>query len=270
MILGFDPRYQFVHEDDVVGALAHLVLDQHPGIFNVAGDGVLAFTEVCGLLGKQYAPILPPWGTGLAASAMRRAGLRIPSEMLGQLRFGRGVDNRKLKAAGFVYRYTTREAVMALAEHLRLRTVLRGQDEPYRYEREVEDFLRWSPHVRARESDEGKLTPRQLAELQKLISAYGAEGETDKLATEVGEAARGVRPRQRQAPRRPKAAAREPEPAAPVEQYDDLEIEEIVSLLGSLERSDLEAVRDYEQGARARPGVIQAIEAVLARQPQPS
>ena len=44
------------------------------GVYNVAGDGVLALSEVAGLLGKPYAPILPPWGTGLAAAALRRRG----------------------------------------------------------------------------------------------------------------------------------------------------------------------------------------------------
>jgi hypothetical protein len=33
---------------------------------------------------------------------------------------------------------------------MRLRSVLRGVKEPYRYEKEVEDFLRWSPSVRDR------------------------------------------------------------------------------------------------------------------------
>ncbi|MEJ7714565.1 MAG: NAD-dependent epimerase/dehydratase family protein [Thermoleophilaceae bacterium] len=101
MILGFDPRYQFVHEDDVVHALEHVVQNELPGVFNVAADGVLALSEVAGLLGKPYAPVLPPWGTGLAAAVARRLGVDIPSEMLAQLRFGRGVDNRRLKAAGF-------------------------------------------------------------------------------------------------------------------------------------------------------------------------
>src|SRR4051794_19043436 len=91
MILGFDPRYQFVHEDDVVNSLLHAALHDLPGIFNIAGDGVLAFTEVCSLLGKQFVPILPPWGTGIAAQALRRFGVVIPPDMLGQLRFGRGV-----------------------------------------------------------------------------------------------------------------------------------------------------------------------------------
>ena len=42
--------------------------------------------------------------------------------------------------------------MLSLAEHMRLRPVLAGTREPYRYEREVEEFLRWSPHVRRGES----------------------------------------------------------------------------------------------------------------------
>ena len=48
-----------------------------PGLFNVAADGVLALSEVAGLLGKPYAPILPPWGTGWPRRA-RPAGAEIP------------------------------------------------------------------------------------------------------------------------------------------------------------------------------------------------
>jgi UDP-glucose 4-epimerase len=77
-------------------------------------------------------------------------GLRIPPEMAGQLRYGRGLDNRKLKSTEFRFEYTTREAVIRFAEHLRLQSVLRGVREPYHYEKEVEDFLRWSPSVRTR------------------------------------------------------------------------------------------------------------------------
>jgi UDP-glucose 4-epimerase len=146
-IIGFDPRYQFIHADDVVRALEHAVEQDLPGIYNAAGDSVLALSEVTSLLGKRMAPVLPPLGTGAAASALRRFGIRIPPEMAGQLRYGRGLDNRKLKSTGFRFDHTTREAVIAFAEHLRLRSVLRGVREPYHYEKEVEDFLRWSPSV---------------------------------------------------------------------------------------------------------------------------
>ncbi len=213
MILGFDPRYQFVHEDDVVHALEHATQRQLPGVYNVAADGVLALTEVAGLLGKPYAPILPPWGTGIAAGVMRRIGLNFPSEMLAQLRFGRGLDNRRYKAAGFEYGYTSREAVLALAEHLRLHPLLRSSAEPYRYEREVEEFLRRSPNVRGARRHE--------------------------LAT-----------------------GRSP---APVDRYDELTAEEVIPLLGSLERPALLTLREYELERRERKTVLGAIETALAR-----
>ena len=165
MILGFDPRYQFAHEDDVVHALEHCAFNDLEGTYNVAADGVLALSEMISLLGKRYLPILPPLGTGLVVGPLRRLGVRVPDEMLNQLRFGRGLDNRKLKATGFRYQYTSREAALNLGENMRLRPVLAGANEPYRYEREVEEFLRWSPNVRRgeqggrRRDDDGLVEP---------------------------------------------------------------------------------------------------------------
>jgi UDP-glucose 4-epimerase len=146
-ILGFDPRYQFVHEDDIVGALHHATVTDIPGIYNVAPDGVLALSEVASLLGKPYAPLLPPVGTGLAAGLTSRIGVRIPEEVRRQLRYGRGLDNRKLKQAGYHFQLTTRETVQAFAAALRLKPLRESAEAPYRYEREVEEFLRWSPSV---------------------------------------------------------------------------------------------------------------------------
>ena len=151
-ILGFDPRYQFVHEDDIAGVLEHATRHALRGTFNAAGDGVLVLSEVASLLGKPLAPLLPPWGTGLAAAAARRVGLRIPPEMLQQLRYGRALDNRRLKAAGYRFHATSRETVQAFAEHLRVRGLRPAAGESYRYEREVEEFLRWSPAVRGRDA----------------------------------------------------------------------------------------------------------------------
>jgi UDP-glucose 4-epimerase len=147
MIAGFDPRYQFVDEVDVVHALEHVTSRELPGVFNVAADGVLTLAETISLLGKKPLPVIPPWGTGLATSVARRLGLNLPEEMLGQLRFGRGLDNRLFKATGFHYRHTSREAVIRLRERLRLDSVTAGVVNPYRYEPEVEEFLRHSPYV---------------------------------------------------------------------------------------------------------------------------
>ncbi|MEA2431819.1 MAG: UDP-glucose 4-epimerase [Thermoleophilaceae bacterium] len=290
MILGFDPRYQFVHEDDVVTALEHVVRDDIRGIYNVAADGVLALTEVVGLLGKTYAPILPPWGTGLAAATLSRVGIRVPPEMLQQMRFGRGVDNRKLKATGFRYRYTTRETVLKLAEHQRLHPIVRGATEPYRYEREVEDFLRWSPNVRnPNYRKESRLTPGEMVDLQKVVASYGdrvgspagggskreqsqavmrAASGTTPAAEEPAPSKSAIRPRARRpkpSPKRAAARAAQNGGEAPVDHYDDLKADEIVTLIDSLEPTDLDALLEYERANRSRPRVVSAIEGARAR-----
>jgi UDP-glucose 4-epimerase len=158
-ILGFDPRYQFIDEEDLVAVLRFAVAQDVPGVYNAAPDGVLALSEVASLLGKPPAPVLPPWGTGLAAAGLRPLGIRVPDEVLGQLRYGRGLDNRKLKATGFRFGRTVREAVLHHAEAMRLRPVTGGAGAGYRYEREVEEFLRWSPHVRRPEGADTPASP---------------------------------------------------------------------------------------------------------------
>ncbi len=147
-ILGFDPRFQFIHEDDLAGCLEHAVRHDLEGVYNGAADGVLVLSEVADLLGKRLAPVLPPWGTGLAAGVLSRAGVRISPEVLGLLRYGRALDNRKLKATGYRYRYTSRETVVKLREHQRLAAIVGANQDTYRYERDLEEFLRRSPSVR--------------------------------------------------------------------------------------------------------------------------
>jgi UDP-glucose 4-epimerase len=286
MILGFDPRYQFAHEDDVVHALEHAVKQSVPGVFNVAGDGVLALSEVAGLLGKPYAPVIPFWGTGLAASVLRRVGVNIPPEALNQLRFGRGLDNRRFKATGFVYGHTSREAVIKLGEHLRLHPLLRGAQEPYQYERDVEDFLRWSPHVKnARDKTLGSLTREQVLELQRLLSGYAgvvgdseaeqeerlraAERTAEQADARARKAEEAARQAAAEAAQRPNAGLEGMPGASPVEHYDDLAAEEVIALLASLERDDLQTLRDYERRHANRVRVLAAIESVLARRETP-
>src|SRR5919198_3665891 len=44
-ILGFDPRLQFVHEDDGIEVLRQMAVEDHPGTFNMAGDGVMVLSQ---------------------------------------------------------------------------------------------------------------------------------------------------------------------------------------------------------------------------------
>ncbi len=146
-IFGFDPRVQFVHEDDVVNALMYATTNDVPGVYNVAGDGNLPWSEVCAIVGKPRVP-LPFAMTALAAEPVRLLRIwDLPSEALQLMRFGRSIDNTRYKRAGFRYQYTTAETVDAFAQGLRLAGTVGEKHPSYRYEREVEDFFRHSPAV---------------------------------------------------------------------------------------------------------------------------
>jgi UDP-glucose 4-epimerase len=147
MVLGFDPRLQFVHEDDVIRAMIHVLDHQLPGIYNVAGDGLLPWSEVAAICGKRTIP-LPPFGfRGLIGSPLTRLGIELTPELVDLLRFGRGVDNRRLQRAGFRYGYTSAGTVEAYVEAMRLRNTFGGESGSYHYERDVENFFRHSPAV---------------------------------------------------------------------------------------------------------------------------
>lgn len=145
-ILGYDPRFQFVHEDDVIRSILFVLEHEVAGIYNVAGDGLLPWTEVAALCGKRTWP-LPPFGTAVASMPLEMLGVELPDELLGLLRYGRGIDNRRLKDAGFEYAYTSAGAVKAFIEAMRLRSTVGGERQTYRYERDVEQFFRHSPAV---------------------------------------------------------------------------------------------------------------------------
>ena len=146
-VFGFDPLLQFVEEDDVVRSLEFAMHRDVPGIFNIAGDGRLPWSEVAAICNRRTFP-LPPVFTGLAAAPLGRLGVcDLPPEALDLLRYGRGMDNRRSKQAGFEYRYTSAGAVESFARAQRLRRTVGERRPAYTYEPDVEAFFRHSPAV---------------------------------------------------------------------------------------------------------------------------
>lgn len=145
-ITGFDPGMQFVEEDDVVRAFCFAVARRVSGVYNVAGDLRLPWSEVLTIAGKNPWP-LPPLFTEAAAAPLSRLGVALPRELTDLLRYGRGADNTKFKAAGFHYRYNSAGAVERFIGADRLRRTV-GETQPqYRYQSDVEAFFRHSPAV---------------------------------------------------------------------------------------------------------------------------
>jgi UDP-glucose 4-epimerase len=146
-IFGYDPRLQFTHEDDVTGALLHATLKDVPGIYNIAGDGTMPWSEVCAVVGKRRVA-LPPLLTQWAAEPLRMLRIvDLPPEVLSLLRYGRGIDNSPFKQTGFHYRYSTAGTVDAFARSLRLERAVGDSHPAYKFERDVETFFRHSPAV---------------------------------------------------------------------------------------------------------------------------
>jgi UDP-glucose 4-epimerase len=97
-VLGFDPRIQLCHEDDGIEVLARCVREDHPGILNVGGSGVLLLSQALRKLGRPSLPVPSP-AVSLVARAFRSAGLvDFSPEQMRYLEHGRVADVRRLHA----------------------------------------------------------------------------------------------------------------------------------------------------------------------------
>ena len=115
-VLGFDPRIQLCHEDDGVEVLRRCALEEHPGIFNVGGSGVLLLSQAIRRVGRLAFPVPSPLVT-LVGQVFRRAGLvDFSPEQMRYLEHGRVADVSRLSAEfGWTPR-STADAMQAFVE----------------------------------------------------------------------------------------------------------------------------------------------------------
>lgn len=127
-VLGFDPRLQFVHIDDVVQAVRIAAGDTHPGTYNVAGSGVLTLSQIARRLGKPTLPV-PGFATSAIGSLLKRAGAAdFTGDQISLLTYGRVLDTeRMVSRLGLKPQYSTAEAVAAHAEAAALRPLVSRQ-----------------------------------------------------------------------------------------------------------------------------------------------
>jgi UDP-glucose 4-epimerase len=120
--LGFDPRLQFVLDDDAIGAIAASVKRPVRGAVNIAGEGTVSLSRMLRRMGKAQLPVMSPL-YGFAVGALRRVGACPPGidrDVMGYLRHGRGVDTTRMRRdLRFVPTHTTIEAVDAVAAAMR-------------------------------------------------------------------------------------------------------------------------------------------------------
>lgn len=115
--LGFDPRLQLLHEFDAVETLRLAALGDRPGVFNVAGDGVLVLSQAIRRAGRLRLAVPGP-AVGLVGTLVRRSGMiDFSPEQMQFLNFGRVVDTTALRTTfGYTPRFTTAQAFGSFLE----------------------------------------------------------------------------------------------------------------------------------------------------------
>jgi UDP-glucose 4-epimerase len=111
-VLGFDPRFQLVHEEDGLEALRLATVGDVTGFVNVAADGFVTLHQAARLAGRPTLPVPGPLVPAVGR-AMRTTGLAdFSGDQVRFLSFGRGLDTTRMRSElGLEPRWTTREAL---------------------------------------------------------------------------------------------------------------------------------------------------------------
>lgn len=116
-IAGADPPLQFIHSVDLARILAILSVNPRPGVFNLAGKGVVRYSEMARIMGKRIVS-LPSSVAAPVVDATWKFGVQKEASSIGLnfIRYPVIMATGKLRqATGYNFRYTAREAVTAFA-----------------------------------------------------------------------------------------------------------------------------------------------------------
>ncbi len=106
VLMGYDPLVQFLHPEDAVRALKLVVDHDAPGVFNIAGDGVLPLRTVVGLLGRVPMPIPRPVARRVTGVLWMGQVIDVPPSFLNFLKYPCVLDtDRVRRELGFTPRY---------------------------------------------------------------------------------------------------------------------------------------------------------------------
>jgi len=112
-VAGYDPKMQFVHEDDLVELVVTFLGQKRAGIFNVAGDGDIRYSEIARLC-RRRTIALPERLLRLlmGVSWALRLQNESPASGLDFIKYPPLVSTEKLRGeVGFQFRYSSRDAV---------------------------------------------------------------------------------------------------------------------------------------------------------------
>ena len=110
-VLGFDPRLQFVHEEDALEVTRRVVLQRTTGTFNVAGDGVVLLSQALGRLGASSVPLPAALVPSVGRTLARGAWADFSRDQVRYLTHGRVLDTTRVGSeVGFECQYSSDDA----------------------------------------------------------------------------------------------------------------------------------------------------------------
>ena len=157
-LLGFDPRMQIIHEDDVVEALAQAVLKDVPGTINVAAEDVIPLNKIRGLAGKPPVAILhllAYWGRDRLPRPRKRDHDPMPLEP-DYLRYPWVADLRRMREElGFSPHHNAEDALREFAERRHASALQAGPISMARDEERLRDLIERRQQTRKRQAAAG-------------------------------------------------------------------------------------------------------------------
>jgi nucleoside-diphosphate-sugar epimerase len=118
-VQGHRPPFQFVHEEDVAGALSWAVHNDLDGPYNLAPDGWLEADEVLAILGRRRVELPEPVAFSVLERLWTMGLAEAPAGMLHYVMYPWVVSGDKLKQAGFTCRHSTFETFREVADKVK-------------------------------------------------------------------------------------------------------------------------------------------------------
>ncbi|WP_290727410.1 NAD-dependent epimerase/dehydratase family protein [Gordonia sp. UBA6683] len=111
-VIGYQPRLQFLHEEDALAAMEHVTLRGRPGTFNIAGDGVVTLTQAIRRVGHVELPVVSGLLAPITGVMQNLRSARLRSSQTEFLTYGRVLDTTRMRTElGFAPRYSTSETL---------------------------------------------------------------------------------------------------------------------------------------------------------------
>jgi UDP-glucose 4-epimerase len=121
-MIGFDPPMQFLDEEDAAEAIKICIDGDFPGIFNIASEGVLFYSNVLKLGGRIPLPVPPFFSSQLAGLLWESRLFDLPPDWMNYLKYGWVASREKAsRELRFIPKHLAAETIFRFVQETRIR-----------------------------------------------------------------------------------------------------------------------------------------------------